>query len=70
MAKLTLHCDATLMGLNDMFDNAQADPDALGFAAQLRTKPVKALKNALLFGSRNSRALVLDPEGKPKSRCE
>ena len=44
--------------LDDVFHDAQADANALGFAAQLGTAPVKPLENLFVLRRRNARAVV------------
>ena len=50
----------TAVGLDDMFDEAQADSNTLRLAPQLGTAPVKPLENLFVFLRRYARAVVAD----------
>ena len=49
------------MRFDDVLDDAQANADALGFAAQLRAAAIKPFKNALMFFRWNAFAPGLRP---------
>jgi len=52
------------MGFDNMFDDAQADADALRLAAQLGAAPVKPLEYFLVVFRWDSIPMVFDPEEK------
>ena len=45
LADCALHAHPAAVGFDDVFDDAQADADALGFAAQLGAAAVEALED-------------------------
>jgi len=54
--------DSAAVGFDDVFDDAQADSNALGLAAQFRATTIKPLEDALVFLGRDAFAVVGDGE--------
>jgi len=49
---------AAAVGFDNVFHHAQANADALRFAAQFGAQPVKTLENFLLLGQGDAGAVV------------
>jgi hypothetical protein len=53
--------DASRVGLDNVFDDAQPDANALGAPSQLAAGTVKALEDFLVFRGGDAFAMVFDP---------
>ena len=62
-----LHPDFSAVRFDDVFDDAQANPDALRFAAQLGAETIEPFKNFLVFMRWNAGAGIFDGKAKARS---
>ena len=60
MAGLTLEEDLAAVGFDGVLDDAEADADALGFAAEFGAETIELFEDALVFGGRDAGAAVLE----------
>ena len=56
------HKHPTTVRFDDMFHDGQTDADALGFAAQFGSAPIKRFEYSLVLFRRNAVAAVFDPK--------
>ena len=52
--------DLAAVGFDGVLDDAEADTDALGFAAEFGAEAIELFEDALVFGQGNAGAAVLD----------